>query len=161
MALRLQGNVVVDAPRDQVWKLLFDTQALTAVANKIPGVEVERLVQIADDRYEGTATIGVAMIKGRYQGTLTILDRRAPEYVKFRADGKSAGNWTSGDMALTLGEQAGKTLLHYEGTGNVGGMLASVGQRLVDTVGKHMIDNGTKAFAEELAAQSKKQNGGM
>ncbi len=156
MALRIQGKVVVAAPRDQVWKLLFDTQALTVVANKIPGVQVERLVQIADDRYEGAATIGVAMIKGKYQGTFTVLDKRAPEYVKFRGDGKNAGNWASGDMALTLAEQQGKTLMQYEGTGNVGGMLASVGQRLIDTVGKHIIENGTKAFAEELAAQSKK-----
>lgn len=155
MALKIHGDVLVDAPRNQVWKLLFDARVLTAVANKVPGVEVERLVQITDDQYEGAATIGVAMIKGKYRGTFTVLDRRAPEYVKFRGDGKSAGDWTSGEMTVTLVEQENKTLMRYEGVGNVGGMLASVGQRLIDTVGKHMIESGTKAFAEELAAQSK------
>lgn len=156
MALKIQGAVVVDAARDQVWKLLFDTQVLTAMANKIPGIAVERLVQIADDKYEGTATIGVAMIKGKYTGTITVLDKRASEFVKFRGDGKNAGNWANGDMSLTLSEQDGKTQMTYEGVGNVGGMLASVGQRLIDTVGKHFIEHGTKALAEELAARSKK-----
>ncbi|MBI5653834.1 MAG: carbon monoxide dehydrogenase subunit G [Chloroflexi bacterium] len=156
MALKIQGNILVDAPRDRVWKLLFDPQVLIAMANKIPGVEVERLAQIADDQYDGAATIGVAMIKGKYQGTITVLEKHAPEFVKFRGDGKSGGNWASGDMALTLAEQDGKTQMQYEGTGNVGGMLASVGQRLIDSVGKHLIEHGTRALAEELAAQSKK-----
>ncbi len=155
MSLKIQGTVQVDAPREQVWKLLFDPHVLTAMANKIPGVEVERLVQIAEDKYEGTATIGVAMIKGKYTGTITVLDKRPLEFVKYRGDGKSGGNWAGGDMSLTLIEQDGKTKMTYEGVGNVGGMLASVGQRLIDTVGKQIIENGTKAFAEELTAQSK------
>lgn len=158
MTLKIQGNVLVDAPRDYVWNLLFDPQALTNVANKIPGVAVEHLVQIAEDKYEGAATIGVAMIKGKYQGLITVLDRRAPEYVKFRGDGKNPSSWASGDMALTITEQDGKTQIHYEGSGNVGGMLASVGQRLVDTVGKHLIEQGAQALAEELAAQSRADN---
>ncbi len=157
MSLKIQGNVLVDAPRDRVWNLLFDPKILTAMANQIPGIAVERLVQTAEDQYEGTATIGVAMIKGKYAGTITVLEKRAPDFVKFRGDGKSGGNWTSGEMALTLAEQDGKTLMSYEGTGNVGGMLASVGQRLIDTVGKHFVEHGTKSLAEELAAQSKRE----
>ncbi len=156
MALKIQGQVIVDAPRDQVWNLLFDPQVLIAMANKIPGVSVERLEQIADDKYEGVATIGVAMIKGKYTGAITVLDKRPLEFVKFHGDGKSGANWTGGDMSLTLAEQDGKTMMSYEGVGNVGGMLASVGQRLIDTVGKHMVEHGTKAFAEELALQTKK-----
>ncbi|MDE3092113.1 MAG: hypothetical protein KGJ80_22290, partial [Chloroflexota bacterium] len=68
MALKIQGDVVVDARRDLVWNLLFDVQVLKQMANKIPGITVERLVQISENKYEGTATIGVAMIKGKYDG---------------------------------------------------------------------------------------------
>ena len=158
MALKIQGQVLVDAPRVQVWNSLFDPQVLTAMANRIPGISVERLVQIADDKYEGIATIGVAMIKGKYTGTISVLEKRPLEFAKFHGDGKSGANWTGGDMSLTLAEQDGKTIMSYEGVGNVGGMLASVGQRLIDTVGKHMIEHGTKAFAEELAMQSKSKS---
>ncbi len=154
MALKIQGSVLVDAPRDQVWNLLFDPEVLKDMAGKVPGITVESLVQVSEDKYEGTATIGVAMVKGKYAGTISVLEKRKPEFAKYHGEGKSGANWASGDMSLTLADQAGKTLMAYEGVGNVGGTLASVGQRLIDTVGKHFIAHGTKALAEELAKRS-------
>jgi uncharacterized protein len=154
MALKMQGSVTVDSPREQVWEKLFDIQFLQTVLNKIPGITVENLTQVAPDRYEGTVTMGVAMVKGKYAGAITVLEKRPLEYVKFHGEGKGGGDWTSGDMALTLSDQDGKTLMVYEGNGNISGRLASVGQRLIDTVGKHFIQYGTKAFAEALASPS-------
>lgn len=154
MALKIKGQVVVDAPRERVWAMLFNADILKEMGNQIPGVSVERLVQTSEDKYEGSAILGVAMIKGKYDGSVTVIERRPPEYVRFRGDGKSGGNWTSGEVALTLADQGNTTLLSYEGTGNVGGMLASVGQRLVDTVGKHFVQYGTQALARELAAHN-------
>lgn len=155
MPLKITGHLTVDAPREQVWNLLFDVEVLKKLAAKIPGIGVERLVQVSDDRYEGTATIGVAMVKGKYAVTITVLEKRAPEFVKFRGEGTSSGNWSSGEMSVHVSEQDGKTILAYEGIGNVGGTLASVGQRLIDTVGKYFIAHGSKALAEELAAHGK------
>lgn len=151
MALKMQGSVLVDASREEVWDKLFDTEFLKTVLNKIPGITVESLTQVSPDRYEGTVTMGVAMVKGKYDGAITVLEKRPLEYVKFHGEGKSTGDWTSGDMALTLTDQDGKTMMAYDGGGNVSGRLASVGQRLIDTVGKHFIQHGTKAFAAALA----------
>ncbi len=153
MALKIQGEVKVEAPRERVWTYLFDENRLREMADKVPGVTVERLVKVSEDKYEGTATLGVAMIKGKYDGTITVVEKRVPEFVKWHADGKNGANWAGGDLSLTLLDQDGKTLMKYEGMGNVGGTLASVGQRLIDTVGKHFIQYGTKALAEELAGQ--------
>lgn len=155
MALKIQGNLTVDAPRADVWKILFDPDALKQIMNKIPGVSVERFERKADDQYEGAATIGVAMVKGKYEGVVTIVEQRAPEYLKLRGEGKGGGNWMGGEVALTLADQDAKTLIAYEGTGNVSGPLASLGQRMIDTVGKQFIANGTKALAEELSARAK------
>ncbi|MBI4787627.1 MAG: hypothetical protein HY782_11335 [Chloroflexi bacterium] len=159
MALKLQGTVTVDATREEVWQVFFDVEALKQILNKIPGITVERFVQVAEDKYEATATMGVAMIKGKYDGTIIVLEKRAPEYVKFRGDGKGGGNWTSGEMELTLTDQGDQTTLAYLGTGNVGGALSSVGQRLIDSVGKQFIQNGTKALAEDLSARSRAKRG--
>ena len=155
MPLKLSGSLTVNAARDQVWGLLFDVESMKQLASKIPGVKIERLVQISDDKYEGTATVGFAMVKGKYDGTLTLTEKRAPEFVKVHAEGKSGANWTSGDVSLTLAQEAGKTILTYEGVGNVGGTLASLGQRLIDTVGKQIVAQGSKALAEELEQRSK------
>ncbi len=154
MPLKLAGSVVAAAPRDRVWDLMFDVAVLRQIAGKIPGITLEKLEQVAEDRYEARATVGVAMVKGKYEGTVTLLEKRAPEFVRLRGEGKGGANWMSGEMTLTLTAQADQTLMTYAGVGNVGGTLASLGQRLIDTVGKQLVAQGVKAFADELAARS-------
>ncbi len=159
MPLKIQGSVVVDAPREDVYNLLLDPEVLKQVIGKIPGITLERLEKVSDTEYDGAATIGVAMVKGTYNGKITILDRRPGEYIKMHADGKGGGNWTSGEAELTLVQQDGQTVMNYLGQGNVSGQLASVGQRLVDTVGRQFVDQGAKAFAEEIASRRREQMG--
>lgn len=155
MPIKIADSVVVDAPREQVWNLFFDADVMKTIANRVPGIKVEKLVRVSEDRYEGVATIGVAMVKGKYDIVVNVVEKRPTEFVRIKGEGKGGGNIASGEMALTLTAQENKTLIHYEGQGNVGGALASVGQRLIDTVGKQFIAGGTKALAEELAARSK------
>ncbi len=153
MPLRIQGSVVVDAPCEDVYNLLLDPELMKQVVNKIPGISVERLEQVSENEYNGAATIGVAMVKGTYDGKITILEQRVGEYVKLRGEGKGGGNWTTGEAELTLSQQDGKTLMSYLGQGNISGQLASVGQRLVDTVGRQFVDQGALLFAEEIVAR--------
>jgi len=155
MPLKLNGSLTVKATRDQVWSLLFDVETMKQLASKIPGIHVDALEQISEDKYEGSVTVSVAVVKGKYAGTITVVEKRVPELVRLRADGKGGSNWMNGEMALTLREENDKTLMQYEGTGNFGGMLASVGQRMIDMVGKQFIAAGMKALAEELAARSR------
>jgi uncharacterized protein len=159
MPLKIEGNVVVDAPRETVWDALFDVQVMKDMANKIPGISVERIEQISETEYDATATIGVAMVKGKYDGKITILERRPVEYVKIRGEGKGGGNWTKGEVEVTLSPQEGRTLMNYLGTGNISGQLASVGQRLVDTVGRQFVEQGAKIFAEEIEARQVERAG--
>jgi carbon monoxide dehydrogenase subunit G len=159
MPLKIAGNVLVDAPREEVWALLFDLDVMKQMMNKIPGITVERLEQVSEDQYDATASIGVAMVKGTYAGKITILEKRPLEYVKIRGEGKGGGNWTRGEAELTLTQQDGQTLMNYLGQGNLSGQLASVGQRLVDTVGRQFVDQGAKAFAEEFAARRREKVG--
>lgn len=150
---------MVDAPREEVWNSLFDVQAMKEMANKIPGISVERIEQVSESEYDATATIGVAMIKGKYDGKITILERRPFDYVKIRGEGKGGGNWTKGEVEVTLVQQDSQTLMNYIGTGNLSGQLASVGQRLVDTVGRQFADQGAKAFAEDIATRRREKAG--
>jgi carbon monoxide dehydrogenase subunit G len=161
MPLKIEGNVVVDAPRQVVWDSLFDVQVLKDMANKIPGISVERIDQVSETEYDATATIGVAMVKGKYDGKITILERRPLEYVKIRGEGKGGGNWTKGEVEVTLTPQDGRTLMNYLGTGNISGQLASVGQRLIDTVGRQFADQGAKVFAEGIAARQLEKAGAV
>jgi carbon monoxide dehydrogenase subunit G len=83
-------------------------------------------------------------------GRGTVVEKTPPSYVKIRGEGKGGGNYTSGDVVLNLSEEAGHTVMAYSGTGNLNGPLASLGQRLVDTVGRQFIDQGARIFASEI-----------
>jgi len=130
--------------------MIFDVETMKGIIGRIPGITLERLEQTDEVTYEASAIIGVAAVKGKYDGKLTVVERTPLQYVRIKGEGRGGGNWTSGEVALTLGEIDGGTEMVYEGTGNLSGPLASLGQRLVDTVGRQFIDQGAKLFAAEI-----------
>lgn len=151
MPIKIAGQVTVNAPREQVWDMIFDVETMKGVIGRIPGITLERLEQTDDVTYEITAVVGVAAVKGKYDGKLVVTEKTAPQFVRLKGEGKGGGNWTSGEVALTLTERDGLTEMTYSGQGNLSGPLASLGQRLVDSVGRQFIDQGARIFAEEIA----------
>ncbi|MBI4672925.1 MAG: hypothetical protein HY741_14820 [Chloroflexi bacterium] len=150
MPIQIGGKVNINAPRDQVWAMIFDVETMKGVIGRIPGITLERLEQVDDVTYELTAVVGVAAIKGKYDGRILVLERTPPSYVKIKGEGKGGGNWTSGEVALNLNGTESVTEMAYSGLGNLNGPLASLGQRLVDTVGKQFIDQGAQVLAQEI-----------
>lgn len=154
MPINIGGKVNVNAPRDQVWESIFDVETLKNVIGRVPGISLERLEQTDELHYEMTATVGVAAIKGKYDGKISVLEKTPPSHVKIKGEGKGGGNFTSGDVTLDLLEgENGMTEMAYKGVGNLNGPLASLGQRLVDTVGRQFIDQGAKIFASEIESR--------
>jgi carbon monoxide dehydrogenase subunit G len=154
MPINIGGKVDVNAPRDQVWENIFDVETMKGVIGRVPGITLERLEQIDDLTYEMTATVGVAAIKGKYDGKISVLEKVPPSHVKIKGEGKGGGNFTNGEVTLDLTDIDGKTEMAYKGLGNLNGPLASLGQRLVDTVGKSFIDQGAKIFASEIESRA-------
>jgi carbon monoxide dehydrogenase subunit G len=154
MPINIGGKVNVNAPRDQVWENIFDVETMKGVIGRVPGITLERLEQKDELTYELTATVGVAAIKGKYDGKISVLEKEPPSHVKIKGEGKGGGNFTSGEVTLDLLEGEAGTEMAYKGTGNVNGPLASLGQRLVDTVGKSFIDQGAKIFAAEIESRA-------
>lgn len=150
MPIQIGGQVDVNAPLPQVWEMIFDLDTMRRVINRVPGITLERLEQTDEMTYELTATVGVAAIKGKYDGKITVLDKTPPTHVHVKGEGKGGGNFTTGDVTLDLGEAAGHTVMVYKGIGNLNGPLAGLGQRLVDTVGRQFIDQGARIFANEI-----------
>ncbi len=150
MPIQIGGQVNVNAPRDRVWQMIFDLDTMRSVISRVPGITLERLEQTSDLTYEIAAVVGVAAIKGKYDGKITVLEKVPPSHVRIKGEGKGGGNFTSGEVSLDLTEASNQTELKYSGVGNLNGPLASLGQRLVDTVGRQFIDQGARIFASEI-----------
>ena len=90
---------------------------------------------------------------------MKITDEVPPESCTLIVDGKGAPGSPRAVGNVNFADQGdGTTLLKYDGEVNIGGTLASVGQRMIDSVSKSMIKTGfgtlDKALEKALAARS-------
>src|SRR6185436_10596746 len=124
---------------------------MEVLARIVPGCE--RLVQTGENEYEGAVKIGIQAIKGSYSGKIRLEDIQPPHHYKLVASGRSASGVVDGAGTVDLVEQDGKTVLTYGGDAQIGGTLASVGQRLIEGASKQMINQSLKALVEQIKAR--------
>jgi len=153
--MKIEGDYLFNGPRDEVWEMVRDPNVL---ATCLPGTQ--SLTKISDTEYEGAIGIRIGPVNGTFAGKLTVSDEVPPEHCTLTVEGKGAAGFAKGVGHVNLSEsEGGKTLLKYTGELNIGGKLAGVGQRLIDSVGKSMIRKGfeslDKTLAERIAAKAK------
>jgi len=133
--VKIDGSYTFNAPREKVWQTLLDPNIM---AQCMPGCE--SLNEIAPDQYEATMKVGVASVKGTYKGKVSIKDKQPPSHYVLSGEGSGGPGFMRGDVAIDLEEQNGQTLLKYSTDAQVGGIIASVGQRMLNGVAKMMVD---------------------
>jgi carbon monoxide dehydrogenase subunit G len=148
--MNLNGTFAFRGPRSKVWDLLQDPVVL---AKALPGTE--RLDKAGDDRYEGVMKVSVGpMTAARFDVTVSLSDQVPPQRFAMLIDGKGSVGFTRGTAQIELQEQAdGGTLMQYTSNVQVGGRIASVGQRLIESVAKMMMRQALEALDRELQAR--------
>jgi carbon monoxide dehydrogenase subunit G len=107
----------------------------------LPGTKT--LKQVGENEYEGELQIRIGPIAGSFGGKLTVSNERPLESVTLSVEGAGKIGFVKGSGDVTFIEQGeAKTLIRYSGEIQIGGRVASVGQRLFDTVSKSMIEQG-------------------
>ena len=153
--MNLTGTFTFNGPRDVVWDLLQDPVVLAKV---LPGTE--RLTQAGEDRYEGVMKVSIGpMTAAVFTATVTLQDKVAPERYTMLIDAKGNVGFARGSAAVQLTAQPdGGTLMEYTSDVHVGGRIASVGQRLLDSVAKMMMRQALEALNKELCARLDARN---
>ena len=131
--MKIEGTQYLNAPRDRVYEALIDPDVLQRC---IPGCE--RLEKTAENAYSATIRTGIGAIKGVFTGTVRLEDMRPPEHYRIVVEGKGAPGFLKGSGNLDLEEQGEGTLIRYTGDLQLGGTLASVGQRMIQASAKMM-----------------------
>jgi hypothetical protein len=145
--MELTGTYTFDAPADRVWTLLNDPDA---IASCLPGCD--RLEPLGDDRYRASLLLAVAAISGRYAGTVAMVDKDPPRSCRLLVDGSGKAGFVKGEARIALAEADGATTLNVAGSGQVGGLIARVGQRLLGSVSKTMMDRFFACLREKASA---------
>ena len=146
----LNGTFTFNGPRQKVWDLLQDPGVL---AKALPGTE--RLTMSGPDRYEGVMKVSVGpMTAAKFDVTVTLADKQPPERFTMQIDSKGSVGFARGPAAVTLQEQAdGGTAMEYTSDVQIGGRIASVGQRLIESVSRMMMRQALEALDRELRAR--------
>ncbi len=147
--MKLSGEFIFDGNQNEVWELLRDPDAL---AKALPGTQ--SLEKTGENEYTGKMHVRVGPVSGVFAGKLTISDEVPPESYTMQVDGRGAPGFVKGTGSIKLTAQdGGKTLMQYTGDVQVGGRIASVGQRLIDSVSKSMVRQGLETLNMALKAK--------
>ena len=149
--MEILGQQIIAAPRQRVWDALNDPDTLKAC---LPGCElVER---VSPEEFRVIIKTAIGPLKARFQGSLKITEAQAPDscVMQFEGQGGAVG-FGKGTSSVVLKEVADSTELSYEAKAQIGGKLAQVGSRLIDSVAKKMADDFFKAFQNELTSVDK------
>ena len=124
--MKIEGTQKIDAPRDRIFAALVDPAILQKC---IPGCE--QMEKTGENQYKAKLTAGVGPVKGVFTATVSLQDIVAPEHYKLVIEGKGQSGFVKGSGELNLKEADSATEIQYTGDVNVGGLIASVGQRMI------------------------------
>jgi carbon monoxide dehydrogenase subunit G len=152
--VNLEGEYTFDGPREEVWELIRDPEVL---ATALPGTQ--SLEQVGENEYEGVMNVRIGAVSGVFSGRVLIADEQPPESLTMKVEGEGKPGFVKGVGQVNLLDQGDDTtLMKYSGELQVGGRLASVGQRLLDTTSKSMLRQGlgelNKALQARMAAKT-------
>jgi uncharacterized protein len=145
--MEISGSYTLSAPRERVYAAMIDPQVLR---HAIPGVEW--LEPEGADRYHLRVSVGIASVRGTYEGTLRITDRVAPELYRVVADGTGTRGVLRGEGTVTLEARGSSTtFVAYSGQVQLGGAVASVGTRVLGGVARVLMNQFFARFADALS----------
>jgi len=144
--MKIEGEYVFDGPREEVWKLVRDPEVL---ATCLPGTQ--NVQKVNDSEYTGVIGIRVGPISGSFSGKIFVTNEVPPESCTLTVEGTGKIGFLKGVGNIDMAEvDERKTRMKYNGEVQIGGRVASVGQRLFDTVSKGMIKQGLDTLNEIL-----------
>jgi uncharacterized protein len=148
MAMTMNGEVQLAAPREVVWAKLNDAEVLKQC---IPGCE--ELNMTSDTEFQAVATIKIGPVKAKFKGRVHLSEIDPPNGYKISGEGEGGvAGFAKGGAVVKLTEKDGGTLLSYDVESQIGGKLAQLGQRLVQGTAKKLADDFFNKFAAAVAA---------
>ncbi|MBL8643323.1 MAG: carbon monoxide dehydrogenase subunit G [Rhodospirillaceae bacterium] len=146
----MKGEALIPVPRLAVWDALNDLDVLKAA---IPGCDT--IARLSPTEIEATVTTKIGPVKASFKGLVTLSDIDPPNGYTIRGEGKGgAAGFAKGGAKVKLADAPGGTVLSYEVDAAVGGKLAQIGARLIDSTAKKLADDFFAKFGQLAAAKA-------
>jgi hypothetical protein len=150
--VELTGDYEFPVPPDVLWEALQDPDLLARV---LPGCQ--QLEKISETEFKGNIKITVGPVQGAFQGTIVYSDMQPPESLSLVVNARGPSGIVNGEGALVLTATETGTLMRYQGEGKVGGRMASVSQRLMESSAKAVTKQSLQSLETQVAFQAETQ----
>jgi len=144
--MELADEIIIDAPKDQVYAALNDPEVLKQC---IPGCE--ELIQHSDTELEAKVVLKVGPVKARFGGEVTLDKSGAPDAFSLSGQGNGgAAGHAKGGADVTLTADGDTTILKYVAKAQIGGKIAQLGSRLIQSTAKKLAGKFFTSFANVM-----------
>ncbi|WP_431285424.1 SRPBCC family protein [Humitalea sp. 24SJ18S-53] len=147
--MEMTGERLIAAPRARVWEALNDPAVLQT---SIPGCE--SVTRTADDAFEAKLALKIGPMAAKFAGKVKLDNIVPPESYTISGEGNGGPmGFAKGGADVALAELSPvSTNLTYNVKVQVGGKIAQLGARLIDSTAKQMADQFFDRFQAQVAA---------
>jgi uncharacterized protein len=143
--MNINATYRFEGPIDEVWALLMDTAAL---AGCIPGCR--ELRPDGEDRYRAELSAPVAAVSGQFEATIAVEDKAPPRSYKLVVQATGRPGFVRGQAAVALSSEEQRTIVHVTAHADAGGAVARLGQRLLESAARMMMDRFFECLRRKL-----------
>lgn len=147
--MKLTEEIRINAPREKVFAALNDADVLR---QSIPGCE--ELEKTSDTGFSAKVRAKIGPVRARFAGDVTLSNLNPPESYTLSGQGKGgAAGFAKGEAQVTLEEDGKGTLLKYDVSATVGGKLAQIGGRLIDSSARSLAGEFFENFSKVVEGE--------
>lgn len=146
----MTGEFRIPASRQRVWEGLNDPQILKQC---IPGCQT--IEKVSDTEFTAKVLAQVGPVRANFAGKVLLSDLDPPQSYTIAGEGTGGvAGFAKGSAKVKLAEDGGATVMNYAVQAHVGGKLAQIGSRLIDSVARKMAENFFTRFAAAVAPEA-------
>lgn len=143
--MKMEGTADLPYAAADVWAALHDVDILVKT---IPGCK--SMVADGEDAYRIALSLGVASIKGEYEGKIRVTDIEFPHHYVLYGEGAGKPGFVNVNVECRLEPTESGTSLHWSSDAEVGGLIAGIGGRVLSGISKYMAKQFFKALDDEM-----------
>ena len=143
--MKLSGSYEFNATPEKVWQSLTNPASLTTC---IPGCE--KMESLGNDEYAATVSISMGPIRSKFDVTVKMVVMKPYESYSLIIEGKGSSGFVRGESHAKLTDNNGTTTVDVETDSSSGGMLARVGQRMMESFARSMMEKFFSCLQQTL-----------
>ena len=145
--MHFEGTFTTKAPIENVFAFLLNPNEISKCLPDLQSVDVK-----TEDKFDAVVKVGVGPIRGNFTFHLTVVEKEAPKHARLKAQGSGSGSSMDLDSTIDLESVNGGTTMKWQAETRLGGLIATIGQRLVVGTVEKTVNDFFNCIKQKLEA---------